>query len=450
MSHDNTFTATRNACKLCAPLGASMVFKGIKGAIPLLHGSQGCATYIRRYMISHFKEPVDIASSNFSEETAIFGGSSNLLEAIENVTKQYHPSVIGVATTCLSETIGDDVKGMIREYENTHDTTIGPVIIHVATPSFKGTHMMGFDNSVYALVKKFACNGIAKKNIAVFPGFLSPADYRHIKEIIRDYKYKCTLVPDYSETLDGALWQTYQRIPGGGTTVKELTALGSAYVAIQFGHSIGDTDSVTGLLKRCFFMPSFIMGFPIGVEATDALMKLLGEITERKMPVKYAEERGRLLDAYADAHKYIFGKKAVVFGEEDLVISMASFLFEIGMMPVICASGAKTGIMRTEIAKLEKHYGKEIDVYEDVDFADILDAAKHVMPDILIGNSKGYLLARELDIPLVRIGFPIHDRIGGARILHIGYRGTHMLFDRIVNVLIEHKQAHSPIGYTYL
>ena len=53
--------ATRNACKLCAPLGASLAFRGVEGAVPFLHGSQGCATYIRRYTISHFREPVDIA-----------------------------------------------------------------------------------------------------------------------------------------------------------------------------------------------------------------------------------------------------------------------------------------------------------------------------------------------------------------------------------------------------
>ena len=40
----NKHVASRNACKLCAPLGASMVFKGIEGCIPMLHGSQACAT----------------------------------------------------------------------------------------------------------------------------------------------------------------------------------------------------------------------------------------------------------------------------------------------------------------------------------------------------------------------------------------------------------------------
>ena len=70
--------ATRNACKLCAPLGACVVFSGLEGCVPFLHGSQGCATYIRRYLISHFREPVDIGSSSFSEEETVFGGAKNL------------------------------------------------------------------------------------------------------------------------------------------------------------------------------------------------------------------------------------------------------------------------------------------------------------------------------------------------------------------------------------
>jgi nitrogenase molybdenum-iron protein NifN len=51
---------------------------------------------------------------------------------------------------------------------------------------------------------------------------------------------------------------------------------------------------------------------------------------------------------------------------------------------------------------------------------------------------------------LVRIGFPIHDRIGGARLLHIGYRGAQVLFDRVTNALIEARQDESEVGYSYM
>ena len=53
-------------------------------------------------------------------------------------------------------------------------------------------------------------------------------------------------------------------------------------------------------------------------------------------------------------------------------------------------------------------------------------------------------------MPLVRVGFPIHDRIDGPRLLHLGYRGAQQLFDRIVNALIEAAQDASPVGYSYM
>jgi nitrogenase molybdenum-iron protein NifN len=47
-SNSASSVSTQNACKLCAPLGACIALRGIEGCIPLIHGSQGCSTYIRR------------------------------------------------------------------------------------------------------------------------------------------------------------------------------------------------------------------------------------------------------------------------------------------------------------------------------------------------------------------------------------------------------------------
>jgi len=89
-------------------------------------------------------------------------------------------------------------------------------------------------------------------------------------------------------------------------------------------------------------------------------------------------------------------------------------------------------------------------VLDNSDFETMREEAEIIHPDLLIGNSKGYYISRSLKIPLVRVGFPIHDRFGGTRLHHIGYRGTQELFDRIVNALIEYKQEDSPIGYKYI
>jgi nitrogenase molybdenum-iron protein NifN len=50
---------------------------------------------------------------------------------------------------------------------------------------------------------------------------------------------------------------------------------------------------------------------------------------------------------------------------------------------------------------------------------------------------------------MVRVGFPVHDRVNSSRIRHLGYRGAQQLFDRIANRLIEEKQKGNAVGYTY-
>jgi len=448
------FTSTRNACKVCTPLGASVVYKGIEGCVPLIHGSQGCATYIRRYLISHYKEPVDIASTNFTEETAIFGGEKNLFIAIKNVTKQYNPKIIGIATTCLSEVIGDDMRKIIHRYktENEGDTNL-PELVFVNTPSFMGTHINGFHDTILSLVKAFATHKKTTQSVNIFPGFLSPADLQLLKEIFADVAINPIMVPDYSDILDNEYTGEYEKLPKGGTTIKELQETGSAKASIEFGYILNKSNAksqtAAEFLEADFEVPRINLNIPIGINATDAFFNELEKLTNTKTPEKYTKQRGKLVDAYVDGHKYVFGKKAVVYGEEDFVIAMISFLEEIGIETVLCASGGDSGLLKNVIQEKIKPR-KTINIHDNFDFEEIATVCKELKPDILIGNSIGYYIARELGIPLARVGFPIHDRLGGSRIKHIGYEGTQQLFDTIANTLIQQMQENSPVGYKYM
>ncbi|MBI9090953.1 MAG: nitrogenase [Desulfobacterium sp.] len=480
------YTATRNACKMCTPLGAALVFHGIEGTIPLLHGSQGCSTYMRRYLISHFREPVDIASSNFSEDTAIFGGGDNLRLAIENVARQYTPEMIGIATTCLSETIGDDVPMILDGMDKKVDPTI---LVHVSTPSYTGTHVDGFHGAVHAVVER--CNPVTekttdalktRKKINVFPGMLSNEDIRHLKEIFTDFSdvrtpidtqspdaikngidsyamgnnTEFTILPDYSERLEGPSWEDYQAIQKGGTPVREIKAMNRATASMEFGSILASTvdqgeKSAGSLLKERFDIPLASLGIPVGVKATDLFFERLEELTATPIPEKYKKQRGRLIDAYVDGNKYVSRQRAVVYGEEDFVVAIAGFLAEVGIIPVLCASGGKSGFLQKALEEiLPKNILEQVTVHPGMDFTRMEQTAGALEPDFVIGNSKGYTLSRHLNIPLVRVGFPIHDRIGGPRILHIGYKGAQELFDTIVNTLLQRRQDTSKTGYAYM
>jgi nitrogenase molybdenum-iron protein NifN len=437
------FAATRNACHVCTPLGACLVFRGIAGAIPLLHGSQGCSTYIRRYLISHFREPIDIASSNFSETAAIHGGGSIFRQGLANVIRQYNPALVGIATTCLSETIGDDVRMYLHEFRREFKEALLPELVHVSTPSYSGTHTEGFHAAVKAVAAALAADGPRERLVNVLPGMVSPADLRHLREIVADFGLPAVVLPDYSDTLDGASWETYQRLPEGGTPVEALRSMGRAAATLELGATLDPGAGAAELLAGRFGVPRISLGLPIGIRQTDLLFDSLARVSGRDVPLKHQAERGRLVDGYIDAHKHLSGRRAVVYGEEDLVAGLVAFLTEVGVSPVLCGSGGRSGRLAAAVGRV----APEAVVRHDVDFLELEESARELRPDLLIGSSKGYPLARKLGVPLVRVGFPIHDRLGAGRVLHLGYRGTHDLLDRVANTLIAAQQDGDPTGY---
>jgi len=444
--------AATNSCRVCAPLGSVLAFRGLRGCMPLIHGSQGCATYIRRYLISHFREPMDVGSTSFDESATIFGGQSNLAAAIKNMVRQYAPEVIGVCTTCLAETIGEDTEGILREI-TTEDPSLPP-IIHVSTPSFKGCQYRGFHDTVAAILKVTAKAGTPMPHLNLLPGPVSPADLRHLRELVEAFGLPLLMLPDYSETLDGPSLASYAPIPEGGTALADVADAGRAIGTLQLGATLEPGPGAS--LQRDFGVPLVRASLPIGVRATDAVLESLAAFAATDaagaaaaaIPAWLSAERGRLVDAYVDGHKYVSGRRVAVVGDPDLAVAVAGFCAEIGLIPVLVASGALTHRMAPALEALGLAPGA-FEVMEDADYDSIQRRVVELKPDLVLGPSKAYPMARALGIPLVRIGFPVHDRIGAGRILHLGYRGTQRLFDEVANALLANQQDSSEMGYAY-
>lgn len=447
MNHDAK--PVTNPCDLCAPLGASVAFKGVARSVAILHGSQGCATYIRRYLISHYREPVDIASSSFDEESVIFGGRDNLFRALENVADKYRPEVIGIASTCLTETIGDDLPLFVREFQKEHPDF--PPIVTVSTASYRMTHTGGFRAVLDALVRHFAPEGAAlspeevPRRINLFAGMVSPEDIRTFIELFGHFGLAGDVLPDYSETLDAGVWGEYKPLPEGGTTAERFRAAARAPATLELLHSSPEEDSPGRWLERTFDVPLYSLQYPLGIEATDRFLSVLSELAgfpEGSVPEGLKKERERLIDAYIDGHKYLFGVKVAIAAREELAEALVRFCRELGMEPVLCAVSGRSTSLEARLPGLV--------VMEDTDHDEIGRTAAGLGTELFIGTGKLYRAAREGGIPLIRCEFPIHDRFGGQRIGLTGYRGTFWLLDTVINTLLERKQAESPVGWTYL
>lgn len=441
--------STVNPCVMCQPMGSALAFKGIENTMVLYHGSQGCSTYMRLHLAHHFREPVDIASSSLSERGAIYGGRESLKKGLRNVINRYNPKVIGVATTCLAETIGDDVPALIREFKEEEgigdDLERDVIIVPVSTPSYGESHVSGYIKALEAVVRRFAEYQGEERALKIPNGKLnlipvesvSPADVRELKEILGATAVDYIFLPDISETFDAPLSDSLPKIAPGGTPLSKIVDMPNSRASLGLG--IVSKNLALEYLKESHSVPGYNVPIPIGLSKTDTFFTELVNILGCPIPEKYQKERGRLLDAMVDVHKYLYGVKAAVYGDPDMVFSLTAFMLELGMHPVLVATGSKSRDFGARIEQIFEELRPDLKsvVLDGIDFDSLNDAVSNCNPDILIGNSNGRYIAKTLDIPLVRVGLPIHDRVGAQRILTVGYRGALELLDRITNAVLE-------------
>jgi nitrogenase molybdenum-iron protein NifN len=427
-----------NQCHMCMPLGGVVAFKGIENTMVLVHGSQGCSTYMRLANVEHYHEPIDVASSSLNEKQTIYGGEKNLRKGLDNVRKVYNPKVIGVVTTCLAETMGEDLNRMIAAYKL--DNNLDDVdIIPVSTPSYTNSHSEGFWSATRAVIEYYAKPCEQHNRINVIIPHISAADIRELKRILDVWGFEYTLIPDYSMTIDRPFTGKYKKIGAGGTNTGDISRMPGAPVTIQFGRTCEDKMSPGLYLKEKFGVPLVNLPLPIGVENTDLLMKALGEIAGKSMPKSIKNERGWLIDAMADSHKYNASARPLIYGEPELIYGYTCMCMENGSYPAVIATGSQSSLVSGMLEEVLVNSDEEAVIIEDADFATIEDAVLKAGSNLAIGHSGGKFLTENYGIPIVRAGFPIHDRVGGQRILSVGYVGTLAFLDRFTNTILERK-----------
>ncbi len=434
-----------NPCKMCMPMGAATALYGISKCMTILHGSQGCSTYIRRHMATHYNEPVDIASSSLTEEGTVYGGEKNLLTGLKNLIKLYEPEVIGVATTCLAETIGEDIVRMIEKFymENPEHRNIK--IIPIPSAGYAGTQFEGYMRALYEIVKHIEMDPTRHQKINIVTSMLSPADTRYLKELLEEFSIDFILLPDLSSTLDGVHQKRYERMPSGGTHIEDISKMAGASITLELSSFTEDNPSVAEYLYETYGVPYKKCALPVSLRDTDTFMKILSDISGKPIPEKRKEQRGRFLDAMVDAHKYNGEARAVVYGEPDFIYSTVRLCLENGIMPMIVATGSKCMEMKDMLTSqiqevADSYFIERFEILDDIDFQTIEEIAREIGINILIGNSDGRRMAEKLGVEIVRRSFPIHDRIGGQRQRMLGYEGVLTFLDEIANVMLARKE----------
>ena len=424
---------TVNPLKMSQPIGGALAFMGVDGCMPLLHGSQGCTSFGLVLFVRHFREAIPLQTTAMSEVATVLGGLENVEQAIVNIAGRAKPKIIGICSTGVTETKGDDVDGFIRIIREKHPELAALKLVYVSTPDFKDAFQDGWGKTVAQMVRDLVDvpDPDAPRragHINVLPGsHLTPGDIDELREISEAFQLTPSFLPDLSGSLDGHIPDDFTPTTLGGISLAEIAAMGTAEITIAVGEQM--REAAVALQEKAG-VPYVLFDRLTGLAPNDELFALLARISGRPVPKRYRRQRGQLVDAMLDGHFQFGGKKIALGAEPDLLWAMASWLSELGCE----IAGAVT---TTQSPLLERV------ACEEVLIGDLEDLEHRAADcDLIITHSHGRQAAERLGIPLFRLGIPTFDRLGAGHQVTVGYRGSRDLIFDIGNIFIAN--AHEP------
>ncbi|KGK88788.1 nitrogenase iron-molybdenum cofactor biosynthesis protein NifN [Desulfosporosinus sp. HMP52] len=422
-----------NPQKNSPALGATLAYLGVNGLLALLHGSQGCSSFIRLQLSRHYKEPIPLNSTALLEESVIFGGWDHLKKGIAVAADKYKPQIIGVMSSGLTETYGDDMVSALASLRTERPDLQDLPVVLAGTPDYIGSMQEGYQRTVEALLMTLAgqsnygagkLQGIPKADgaeipsVVLLPGcHLTPGDVDELKEIVSSFGFKVITVPDLSISLDGHAELEAAPVVQGGTLLEEFQRLPECKACFSFGLSMEKSGE---FLKNTFGVPHVNFPSLTGLTATDKFILTLAEISGKEIPEKLLRQRSRLLDTLADYHDALGGQKVAIALEMDLLYSLGSCLVEVGS-EISVALAASLGAGNTPALPIPIEVG-DLETLEE----------RAGQSNLIIANSNGRQAAGALKIPHLRAGLPVFDRAGYPQKCWIGYQGTQLfLFDTL-------------------
>ncbi len=415
-------SATVNPQKNSPALGATLAYLGIDRMLALLHGAQGCSTFIRLQLSRHFKESIALNSTAMNQENAIFGGWENLKKGIERVIEKFEPEVVGIMTTGLTETMGDDIRSAIHQYRKEHPEHDKIPVIWASTADYCGSMQEGYAAAVESILSTLTEGGTPiPGQVNLLPGSdLTPADVEELKEIIESFGLNVLSVPDISNALDGHIDSEVSPLSIGGISVEKIKLTGRSIATLYVGDSLA---KAARQMEERLGIAAYGFTSLTGMVETDHFMAVLSAISGKPVPEKHRRWRSRLADAMVDSHYQFGGKKVVLALESDHLKGMTRFLSGIG-----CE--IQVAIAATRTRGLDSLPCKNLFVGDLEDLETVAIGA-----DMLVANSNGRQAAARLKIGAhLRTGLPVFDRLGAHQKFRVGYRGTMNLLFELANL----------------
>lgn len=415
MSHKNK-PLEINPIRLSQPMGAALAFLGVDRCMPLMHGGMGCTSFTKVFLTRHFCEPIAIQTTAVTDATAVLdGGDSSIVEAVQNITRKVTPSLVGLHTTGLTETKGDDIRGAAKQVDFP--------LVYVHTTDYEGGLESGWGKTVTAMIEQLvkARSDIRSDKVVLLPHVcMQPIEVEKVKDFISSFGFEVVALPDLSLSLDGHLGEKQSALSSGGVSVEEIFGMADAGWVVSIGESM--KLSAEALLKKNSAMRHLHFDHVQGLVATDALVEKLMEVTGvEQPPVSLVRWRKRLQDTMLDSHFSLGQTRVMVTGEPDFLVGACQCLAE---------AGVRIGLALSTVDSRQLGRIKA----EKVMVGDLADAEELQSEyDLIVGSYHAEALAHRFGKALIMRGFPSWEVVGNQLKNDLLYEGAAYFLCEVAN-----------------
>ncbi|MEA4924604.1 MAG: nitrogenase component 1 [Syntrophomonadaceae bacterium] len=433
---------------VCALGGAVGTLKVLPQVVPILHSATGCGGNVANalsngagYLGSGYCAGQALPSTNVTEKDIVFGGEDRLTEQIENTIKIVDGVLYFVATGCMVDMIGDDIRNVIRKFDNREVRVIG-----AETGGFHGNFFKGYEIVLSTLFREFVEKKSVKEPNTVNLWGVVP---------IQDVFWKGNL-----SALKGLLSKLGLRVNtffGEGETLDNLRNSASAALNLVVSDTFG--VEAAQVFEEAHDVPYITVPLPIGDHGTGKFLRTVGDalgidkaFVEKVIKEEQASYYGyfeRIADVYSDLdlQRYV-----VVVGDSNYTQALTRFLADdLGWLPELVVI---TDLLNDEqqelVRKNYNHYesGVQPEIIFDTDASNV---GKYISqhwgqshgqryfegfnPGFIIGSAIERDVAESFKVPQLTVTYPISNRVVLNR-GYAGYAGALSLTEDILSTLV--------------
>ena len=418
MNHTEVITREGSAydptqdCKL---VGAARALAGIRDSITIVHARPGChcGVLLLRALGSN-QNDIRIVSSGFRAQDMVYGAEGRLAASIRLSYKNFKPGLIAVLNCSAPAIMGDDVEGVVLSMKK----EIPAEIFSLSTGGYEGPAWIGYEETLVELTR-YMVPGKAERDKINLIGFKqddirSSADLLEIERMLNSQGIMVNSV------LTNSRFEAIKNAP-------------NASLNIVLG---GDGLESAKIMQEKFDMPYVVTPYPFGLNNSIDFLESVTTGLNREVNQEFiTAEKDRIKERIARIFLFlqgIYDMSVAVVGDGCRAFDLAKFLSdELGLNVKVLAITSRNHITQD---KNDGDYFETLLIEPDRFEMDNVIKSKGV--EMIFGSSMEKKLAWELNVPLIRIFYPIIDEIAIFDAPYTGFMGTTHLTEKIINSVI--------------